>query len=118
MRSWLAHHGRLEMYTAKALGIMAERFVHSDWDTRAKWAAYLPHAIVLFQSDHLKGIETMAETKVSHDQKDGAVSHVPEGVVCPICAAKLLAIISMCRYTIGNPAGSLEEAERSYSLRM
>ncbi|OBT53431.1 hypothetical protein VE04_06664 [Pseudogymnoascus sp. 24MN13] len=118
MRSWLAHHDRLEMFTAKALGIMAERYVHSDWDTRAKWAAYLPHAVVLLQSDHLKEIENMANTKVSHNEKDGAVSHVPEGIVCPVCAGKLLAIVSMCRYTIGNPTASLQEAEKSYTLRL
>ncbi|OBT85964.1 hypothetical protein VE02_04790 [Pseudogymnoascus sp. 03VT05] len=118
MRSWLAHHDRLEMFTAKALGIMTDRYVHSDWDTRAKWAAYLPHAVVLFQSDHLKEIEDVTGTKVSHNEKDRAVSHVPEGIVCPVCAGKLLAIISMCRYTIGNPTASLQEAERSYTLRL
>ncbi|KFY39202.1 hypothetical protein V495_06082 [Pseudogymnoascus sp. VKM F-4514 (FW-929)] len=88
MRSWLAHHGRLELYTAKALGIMAERFVHSDWDTRAKWGAYLPHAAVLFQSDHLKHIEDAKDMKVSHDQNQKS------------------------------GAASLEEAEKAYTLRL
>jgi hypothetical protein len=99
---------------------MAERFVHSDWDTRAKWGAYLPHAAVLYQSDHLKHIEDVKDMKVSHDQnqKSGAVSHIPEGIVCLLCAANLLVMISMCRYTIGNPQASLEEAEKAYTLRL
>jgi hypothetical protein len=119
-RSWLTHNGQLERYTARALGIMAERFVHSDRDTRPKWAAYLPHAAVLFQSDHLAEIENQLESDVSHEknQKTGAVSHVPEGIICPICAGNLLAIISRCRYTIGNPTASLENAEKVYTLRL
>lgn len=117
MRSWLSHHGELESYTARALATMAERYTDSEWETRGKWSSYLPHAAVLLASDHLARLEDPLLTTVSHDEDSGILNHKPEGLVCPICAANLLAILSTCHYTIGKPIISLEEAEKAHRLR-
>jgi hypothetical protein len=117
MRSWLSHHGELESYTARALATMAERYTDCEWTTRGKWSSYLPHAAVLLASDHLIGLEDSVLEPVSHDQDSGSLNHIPQGIVCPICAASLLAILSTCHYTIGKPIISLEEAEKAYRLR-
>lgn len=117
MRSWLSYHGELESYTARALATMAERFTDSEWETRGKWSSYLPHAAVLLASDQLVQLEDLVLAPVSHDQESGILNHDPEGILCPICAASLLAILSTCYYTIGKPIISLEEAEKAYRLR-
>jgi hypothetical protein len=117
MRSWLSLHGELESYTARTLKTLAERFTDGQWETRGKWSTYLPHAAVLLASDQLAYLEDLTITPVSHNQKLGTVNHIPEGIVCPVCAANILTILATCHYTIGRPIISLEEAERAYRLK-
>ena len=119
MRSWLQINGEIQMYTARALTMTAERFTDGQWETRGKWSSYLPHATVLLASEQLAGLEDLVIAPLSHDKdrKSGAVNHIPEGIICPICAANLLIILSTCHYTIGQLVVSLEEAERAYRLR-
>ena len=119
MRNWLHLNGELEIYTARALTMMAKRFTDGQWENRGKWATYLPHAAVLLASEQLAGLEDLVMAPVSHDndEESGMVNHDPEGIVCPICAASLLTILSICHYTIGRLDASLEEAERAYRLR-
>lgn len=117
MRSWLSIQGELESYTARTLKTLAERFTDGQWETRGKWSTYLPHAAVLLASDQLAYIEDLVTAPVAHDQNLGTVNHNPEGIVCPVCAANILTILSTCHYTIGKPITSLEEAERAYRLK-
>lgn len=119
MRSWLQINGELQSYTARALTMTAERFTDGQWETRGKWSSYLPHAAVLLASEQLVGLEDLIMAPVSHDndQESGMVNHIPEGIVCPICAASVLTILSTCHYTIGQLTVCLEEAERAYRLR-
>lgn len=117
MRSWLLLHGELESYTARTLKTLAERFTDGQWETRGKWSTYLPHAAVLLASDQLAYLENLDIIPVSHDQKQGSVKHIPEGIVCPVCASNILSILATCHYTIGSPIISLEEAERAYRMR-
>jgi hypothetical protein len=116
MRSWLNIQNRLESFTARALSTMAERFTDCQWETRAKWSSYLPHAAVLFDSDYLAGLEGLV-THVLHDHESGTLSHTPEGKICPVCAANLLTTLSTCHYITGKPTISFQEAEKAYRLR-
>ena len=119
MRSWLHINRELENYTARALSMTAQRFTDGQWETRGKWSSYLPHAAVLLASEQLAGLEDLIMTPVSHDndQESGMVNHIPDGIVCPVCAASLLTILSTCYYTIGRLSVSLEEAEKAYRLK-
>lgn len=117
MRSWLSHRGEFKSQTAKALATMAKNFTNCEWETKEKWVSYLPHAAVLLASDHLNGLENLVLSQASlHERNFGTVGHIAEGVVCPVCAAALLTILSSCHFLIGFPLLSFEEAEKAYRL--
>lgn len=96
---------------------LAECFTDGQWEALEKWSTYLPHAAALLASDQLAYLKDLAIAPVSHDQKLGTVNHIPEGIVCLVCAANILTILATCHYTIGRPIISLEEARRAYRLK-
>ena len=66
-RNWLNINNELDSWTGKALVLLSELFPRPMFENRAIWMAYLPHAHIILNSDHLPPSENIAQAILLHN---------------------------------------------------
>ena len=60
-RNWMNMNEELESWTRKALVLLSELFPRATYRNREIWTAYLPHARIVLNSNHLPASEDIAQ---------------------------------------------------------
>ena len=65
-RNWMNMNEELDSWTQKALVLLSQLFPHPKFENQEIWMAYLPHARIVLNSDHLPASENIAQATLLH----------------------------------------------------